>query len=613
LSGKYLIWCGTEAPPTELVREYKRTIRLNTFPHHQNNVFLKFENISTKLAQNIPPIAMDMLEVGSYVYCGDQSVSRGGPTWRGDGRDWIRNLTFDIPVRHPEIWNSEGVKAHLIETLGYLSDDHCEFNFRKAQQEIPLELYFDFHEEKPWFDAEGVLLFSGGLDSMAGAIEELVNAERKIVLVSHRPVAKISKRQKDLLQKLANLRTIQGRFLHVPVWVNKDQGLTRDVNQRTRSFLYTMLGASVALMHKLDSIEFYENGIVSTNLPLSGQLVGGRASRSTHPKVLHDLSNLLSQVLGREFRVRNPFFWKTKSDVVKVFKDSQLTELIKLTSSCSSVRAADTLNTHCGVCSQCIERRLATLFNEVGDDDPAEMYRTQLSLDPIDKPRDRTMVESYIRHMMLLESISENEFFRKFGEAHRALGYLGIPCSEAAEKLFELHHRQGGQACAVIQDQIKSNTGNIMRGQLHPKSLLAMIVGRTKAGLDRDSSPKTFPTPLGTQWEDVAMEIVSNNCARIRVKDETHRYTAFDMGFGDGRKTDVLNKQWDLLLDFAEGDGVLSWDSLRAKAGAYKRVYLLKKTLRAFFGIQGSPIRSYKKGIGYVTRFSIRDLSYGDS
>ena len=610
MSKKHLIWCGPETPPSQFTSQYDRKLRLNTFPR-QPNVFLKLENISTKLAQNIPSIAMDMLEVGSYVYCADQSVSRGGATWRGDGRDWIRNLTFDIPVRHPEIWNSNHVKEDLTETLGYLSDDNYEFNFREVQQEIPLELYFDFHEEKPWFDAEGVLLFSGGLDSMAGAIEEIINRQRKVVLVSHRPVAKISKRQTDLLQELCNLRNIQGKFLHVPVWVNKDQGLTRDVNQRTRSFLYTMLAASVAVMHKLDSIDFYENGIVSTNLPLSGQVVGGRASRSTHPKVLHGLSKLLGHVLNEDFKVQNPFFWKTKSDVIRVFKDSELTELIKLSSSCSSVRASDTLNTHCGVCSQCIERRLATLFNEVRDDDPAEIYKINLFLDPIEKPRDRTMVESYIRHMRILESISVDEFFQRFGEANRVLGYLGIPCSEAAEKLFELHRRQGEQACTVIEDQVSCNANRIARGQIHSKSLLAMILGQLRKKLGSRLPPMTFPTPDGTQWEDIEIEIIADDLARIMVKGKTYRYTGVDMGFRDGRRTDFLNKQWDLLLVFAQGKGVLSWESLGAKARMYKKVYLLKKTLQAFFRINDSPIATYKRGIGYVTRFSVKDLRYG--
>jgi hypothetical protein len=33
-----------------------------------------------------------------------------------------------------------------------------------------------------------------------------------------------------------------------------------------------------------DRFSFYENGVVSINPPLAGDIVGGRATRTTHPK-----------------------------------------------------------------------------------------------------------------------------------------------------------------------------------------------------------------------------------------------------------------------------------------------------------------------------------------
>ncbi|MCK4462369.1 MAG: 7-cyano-7-deazaguanine synthase [candidate division Zixibacteria bacterium] len=68
---------------------------------------------------------------------------------------------------------------------------------------------------------------------------------------------------------------------------------------------------------------------------------------------------LLTNLLGKKFTVENPFVCKTKTDVVGVIKRAGLSELILSSSSCGHVRTTDTRNTHCGVCSQCIERRLA--------------------------------------------------------------------------------------------------------------------------------------------------------------------------------------------------------------------------------------------------------------
>ena len=36
----------------------------------------------------------------------------------------------------------------------------------------------------------------------------------------------------------------------------------------------------------LNRVHFYENGIISLNLPVCAQVVGGRATRTTHPRVM---------------------------------------------------------------------------------------------------------------------------------------------------------------------------------------------------------------------------------------------------------------------------------------------------------------------------------------
>jgi len=56
---------------------------------------------------------------------------------------------------------------------------------------------------------------------------------------------------------------------HVPVWINKEKALGREFTQRTRSFLYASLAAVVARIFDLWRIRFYENGVVSINLPIS--------------------------------------------------------------------------------------------------------------------------------------------------------------------------------------------------------------------------------------------------------------------------------------------------------------------------------------------------------
>ena len=75
--------------------------------------------------------------------------------------------------------------------------------------------------------------------------------------------------------------------------------------QRTRSFLFGALAGTVARIAGASGFSLFENGIVSFNLPIAGQIVGAAATRTTHPRVIRDLSNFLSALLDSEVNVQN--------------------------------------------------------------------------------------------------------------------------------------------------------------------------------------------------------------------------------------------------------------------------------------------------------------------
>ncbi|MDD4051960.1 MAG: hypothetical protein PHR28_08700 [candidate division Zixibacteria bacterium] len=604
------IWCGPDKPPESTQATFAKTIHLHAGSRH-SNVHLKIENISQALWQDIPAIVLDMLEIGSYVYCADQSVGRGGKVSRHEAHQWRRNFHFEIPVRNLDIWDSPKVKDELCEVLEFLSDDYYEFCFRQLTEDVPRDAYFDFDRGGPWFKANEVLLFSGGLDSLAGALDEMVNQGRKAVLVSHRPAPKISKRQIDLLKAFEGRGGDRNTFLHVPVWVNKDKGLTVDSNQRCRSFLYAMLGASVAVMHKIPQIKFFENGITSCNLPPTEQVIGTMASRSTHPAVLAGYSRLLTAILGVEFTVANPFIYKTKSEVVRVIKDSGYADLIRFSNSCSHVRSTDSLNTHCGVCSQCVGRQFAILHSGLSDFDSEDMYKSKLILDPIRDPEDRVMVASLVKQARYYNTMDEGGFFGQIGEVNRIIDSLGDPTSAAAEGLYNLHKRYGREVHDVLTEQIRLRAAAIADGKLDPDSILAMVGGFSKKRTSIPIRMRTFRTPPQTTWKDITIEIISNDSARIRVKDISEIYVAAEMGFIDRRRGDMVNTQWKTLLIMAGNHGQLNWGTSQKKRTAYKTIQNLKATLRDFFNIPGEPIKSYQKEIGYVAKFILVDRRGG--
>ena len=128
----------------------------------------------------------------------------------------------------------------------------------------------------------------------------------RLVLVSHRSSDQVFSRQRDLAIALSD--QFPGRVLHVPVEITMTKELhDAEFTQRTRSFLFFAIGCIVAEMMGCARIRFFENGIMSFNLPIAPQVVGSRATRSTHPQALRQMTEFARHMLGHEFEVANPF------------------------------------------------------------------------------------------------------------------------------------------------------------------------------------------------------------------------------------------------------------------------------------------------------------------
>lgn len=453
------------------------------------NVFLKIDHISEVMARDVPDVLMDLLEVAAYVFAADQSTGRGGPN--DSGKRWRRRFELHIPVRLPERWSREVVSNALVDLLSFLSDDDYAFVFSKLEILPPAQLYFpqvvsDFHVDE-------VMLFSGGLDSLAGAIQEAIIDGRNVALVSHDSASK----RKPLVNALAAdvaARAQAKTVRHIPVWATKSQSIGREYTQRTRSFLYAALATTIAVMMGKDRIRFYENGVTSMNLPIAPQVVGGRATRTTHPQTIAGLARLFTALIERPFFVESPFIWKTKTDVVRLIKESGHGDLVARSVSCSRTFEATKLHSHCGRCSQCIDRRFATLaagFDE--DEDPPEMYKVDLLAGERAMGETRTMAESFLHRASKLRSIDELDFFAEYTEATRVLRHVGLTSEEAGRRIVELHRRHGEDVFAALAEGHKRHAQAFQAGTLPDSCLLVLAVPeRYRQG--GDNGAMTVPT-----------------------------------------------------------------------------------------------------------------------
>lgn len=567
------------------------------------NIELKVQDISSKLLKELPDHLVDLLEIATYVYCADQAWTRGGETLVGNGAKWRRKFHLHIPVREPDRWNAALLKEALKDVLEFLSDDEYEFTFSGLTKDRSGERYFEFSEDADTgFVPDDVVLFSGGLDSLAGALKETLQDGRKIALVTHRSNPKIVSRQKNLMESLA--KAAPGRVFYVPVWVKKEKELGREYTQRTRSFLYASLGAVVARLFGRDRIRFYENGPISINLPVTPNVLGGRATRTTHPQVLNGFARLFSAVFGSQFGVENPFIWKTKSEIVKTIVACGQQDLIKHSVSCAHTWEITRLHTHCGHCSQCVDRRFAILSSGAEAHDPAEMYAADLLVGERVKHDEITMVTEYARTMLEISGMDEMRFFERFGEATRVLRHLPGTTDSVATQVFNLYKQHSGDVCAVIDSAVKDHSADLIAGTLPETSLVALAVNDRYKRSGQKATKKKEGVFQPAEWSELRIKFKDGHNVSVSVNGTSKVLSYEELGFADSRKSGP-DEQWKLLRDFAEGGGIFTWSHRNADRRQQKRREKLSATLKAYFGLTDDPIEFIRQTKGWKTKFSL--------
>jgi hypothetical protein len=438
------------------------------------NVRLALDDVGRQLTQNIPAALVDLVEIAALVYVADQVVHRGASDAETMGAGWRRRMRFEIPVRVPTLWRSAAVSDALIELLSFLSDDEYEFAFAEYMSPPTLDTYLNFAGSTSDTTPDSVVLFSGGLDSLGGVVKEVVQEGRSALLLTHESTTKLRTRH-SALRAMIDAAANGPKPQHITVRVNKKDQIEREYTQRARSFLYASLAVAVARMAGLDAIRFYENGIVSLNLPLSPQVVGSRATRTTHPRVLACMRRLFSLVTETAFGVENGFMWKTKSDVVSDIVASGHGPMIAMSTSCTHTWVFSNAKPHCGTCSQCIDRRFAVLGGGGSAFERADRYSHDLLVDARDAGESRVMLASYLEVAQQVSEMSETDFFSKFGEASRALVHVGLAADEAAKRIHKLYQRHGRQVMSVIDAAMETHRAAIRKRTLPESCLLRLV------------------------------------------------------------------------------------------------------------------------------------------
>jgi hypothetical protein len=331
--------------------------------------------------------------------------------------------------------------------------------------------------------------------------------------------------------------------------------------------------------------------VTSVNLPLCGQEVGGRATRTTHPQVLHGFGRILSLVFDRPFEAKNGFFWQTKQDVLNILRRYHRSDLAPLSVSCSHTRQITNTSPHCGMCSQCLSRRIAALGAGYGAEDPVDGYRKNpLTHDRV-LDEERILAERFIgQARQVARMTSVIEFTTRYaGELSRVYPYLNMSTTVAAERLFDLHLRHAEQTGATMVQQISAHAEDHWLGRLGETSALAYAFDTDNGGRRRRGSADDAAGAQGPEAPDAGG-------ASLVIDGETFTVTAGDRNYVfRGRSKQLFS----LLERIGRRPGRRVWfDQLREQGDVWNGLNVEDVSIRGAVGRLRQELRD--AGMGHV-------------
>lgn len=309
-------------------------------------------------------LGLDFLVICACVYAVDKIVPRD------DTPDlWTRTLEVTMPVRNRETWVA--ASAALAEAISFLTGDRWSFEFTGAARNFSQRRSNRRVHALGFPKSPVVSLLSGGLDSFIGAINLLhEHPEAKLLFVSHYDghVSGPANDQNNLRQLLSLKYGQRIRHLQVRVGALAEKGedgkYEFETSFRSRSLIFLGLAVYAALkVGDAVPILIPENGPISVNMPLNPSRRGSCSTRTVHPFFISSINRVLS-IAGIPHVVQNPYFFKTKGEMVKECAGQETLKLgIPSSNSCGKAgrkqRWANKEARGCGVCLPCLLRRAA--------------------------------------------------------------------------------------------------------------------------------------------------------------------------------------------------------------------------------------------------------------
>ena len=353
---------------------------------------------------------------------------------------------------------------------GAVQDDDWDFRFVPATEQQTQQLTLSDRVTVPDAEAEVVIPFSGGIDSLTTVVEEL-RAGRRPLLISHASSHVPESARSKLLKGLREL--FPGRNIgRVSTKASRIGAEAIERTNRSRSFFFASIAMVAATQRKTGDVLLPDNGWASVNPRINDQLLGALATRSTHPRFIRLFNELTQLAFEDAPEVRNPFWDQTRVDVLERLRDAGGAPLLSSTRSCAAGRNHRRETPHCGRCSQCIDRRFASEAARLTGHDPPEAYAFDIFAGDL-TPTTKSLGLSYVRAARKIDRLSDDGLFEEFPELLECLG--PADGEDEAYSYVLMLRRQAEFVLRVVEEQLAAAVPRLARGELPADSLIGLL------------------------------------------------------------------------------------------------------------------------------------------
>jgi len=300
----------------------------------------------------LTPAGVGLGRIGTAVFLADRMARR-------PQRTLARDLRLVIHVPDPSVLAP--TLDPLVEVLRWVTGDTW------AIELVPDRTAVTGQPVIPAL-AKRIGLLSGGLDSYCGAI---LSHTGDIAYLGHGDASNVRTAQNGVIDWFHT----NGVTLDMEtVWLMPPVRTGREPTRRSRASFFVLLAAALADAKGAEEIEIPENGFTSINPPLGPNRGGVWTTRSTHPRTLALLNEVLDAA-SMAVTLVNPYELYTKGELVAAARQAAtaMADFDKGLAATQSCAKADgrffggSPSDNCGLCFACIVRRGGTI-SAVGSD-----------------------------------------------------------------------------------------------------------------------------------------------------------------------------------------------------------------------------------------------------